>query len=341
MSTEDGRIIDALRSHLATAASLDSLSESFSVFVHEALKGDLAEVNARLLLWRDSLGDHPLNGLEEENLLRARLDQHRVAREFVAWAEHKLEIRALTKRTRDTSTIVHGANPLAVQGAGLEAESLGLVASPSLHMPLGTTDQAQVGQIAGHFERAWNHPTATVAAREAFFEAARALYENRAPESLYLRVLTSLFRDFVDESGEETERRGLTGFYDTEVWKKLYKFQRDGVLGAIEKLERHNGCIIADSVGLGKTFEALAVIKYYELRNDRVLVLAPKRLRENWTLYRANDARNPLVADRFNFDVLNQSPISGAQAIVIVLSRRSSRAPVARLRPLIQRPPSR
>lgn len=310
LGTEEGRLLDTLRSHLTSAASLDSLSEAFSVFVHEALKGDLAEVDARLLLWRDSLAHHPLNGLEEENLLRARLDQHRVAREFATWAEHKLEVRSLTKRTRDTSTIVHGASPLAVQGAGLEAESLGLVASPSLHMPLGTTDHAQVGQIAEHFERAWNHPTATVAAREDFFEAARALYENRAPESLYLRILTSLFSDFVDESGEETERRGLTGFYDTEVWKKLYKFQRDGVLGAIEKLERHNGCIIADSVGLGKTFEALAVIKYYELRNDRVLVLAPKRLRENWTLYRANDARNPLVADRFNFDVLNHTDLS-------------------------------
>jgi hypothetical protein len=310
VDTEAGRLLDALRSHLANAASLDSLSESFSVFVHEALKRDLAEVDARLLLWRDSLAHHPLNGLEEENLLRARLDQHRVAREFVAWAERKLEVRSLTKRTRDTSTIVHGPSPLAVQGAGLEAESLGLVASPSLHMPLGTTDQAQVGQIAEHFERAWNHPTAALPARADFLEAARALYENRAPESLYLRILTSLFSDFVDESGEETERRGRTGFYDTAVWKKLYKFQRDGVLGAIEKLERHNGCIIADSVGLGKTFEALAVIKYYELRNDRVLVLAPKRLRENWTLYRANDARNPLVADRFNFDVLNHTDLS-------------------------------
>ncbi len=94
------------------------------------------------------------------------------------------------------------------------------------------------------------------------------------------------------------------------MWKKLYKFQRDGVLGAIEKLERHNGCIIADSVGLGKTFEALAVIKYYELRNDRVLVLAPKRLRENWTIYRGNDRRNPLAADRFHYDVLNHTDLS-------------------------------
>ena len=94
------------------------------------------------------------------------------------------------------------------------------------------------------------------------------------------------------------------------VWKKLYKFQRDGVVGAIDKLERLGGCIIADSVGLGKTFEALAIIKYYELRNDRVLVLVPKRLRDNWTLYKANDRRNFLASDRFNYDVLNHTDLS-------------------------------
>src|SRR3546814_498372 len=90
----------------------------------------------------------------------------------------------------------------------------------------------------------------------------------------------------------------------------LFKFQRDGVVGAIDKLERIGGCIIADSVGLGKTFEALAVIKYYELRNDRVLVLCPKRLRDNWTLYKANDRRNVLAGDRFNYDVLNHTDLS-------------------------------
>jgi SNF2 family DNA or RNA helicase len=105
-------------------------------------------------------------------------------------------------------------------------------------------------------------------------------------------------------------RLPASALQDTTVWKKLLKFQRDGVVGAMDKLERHGGCIIADSVGLGKTFEALAIIKYYELRNDRVLVLCPKRLRDNWTLYRSNDRRNVLAADRFNYDVLNHTDLS-------------------------------
>src|SRR5699024_1092147 len=110
-----------------------------------------------------------------------------------------------------------------------------------------------------------------------------------SPELLYFLILHSLFRDYLGELEEENIIKSRTGIKATRVWNKLYRFQRDGALGVIDKIERFNGCILADSVGLGKTFEALAVIKYYELRNDRVLVLAPKKLRENWTLYTVND----------------------------------------------------
>ncbi|MFJ6297207.1 helicase-related protein [Streptomyces griseoviridis] len=308
--SDAGRAIDQLRKHLTGATRLDSLSESFSLFVYEALQSELTNVGLRLLLHGHSLEEFPLNGLDEENLKRARLDQHHIAHAFVAWAEEHLEARALKRRTRDTWASVDGPFPYVVDGAGLEAESLGLVASPNLYFPLETTDADKVAQTVVNFERMWHDDATTRAVQEEFLAAARALFEDRAPESVYLRILTSLFKDFVEEAGEETAERGRTGFYDSVVWKKLYKFQRDGVLGAIEKLERHNGCIIADSVGLGKTFEALAVIKYYELRNDRVLVLAPKRLRENWTVYRGNDRRNPLAADRFHYDVLNHTDLS-------------------------------
>ena len=113
-----------------------------------------------------------------------------------------------------------------------------------------------------------------------------------------------------DALDEDQVIKSATGIRDTVVWRKLYKFQRDGVVGAIDKLNRFGGCVIADSVGLGKTFEALAIIKYHEMRNDRVLVLCPKRLRDNWTLYAANDRRNILAADRFNYDVINHTDLS-------------------------------
>lgn len=308
--SDAGNAIDRLRKHLTGATRLDSLSASFSLFVYEALQDELTDVELRLLLHGHSLEEFPLNGLEEENLKRARLDQHRIAHAFVTWAEAHLRARTLKRRTRGTWTSVDGPFPYVVDGVGLEAESLGLVASQDLYFPLETTDADKVAQTVVNFERMWSDDATTDPIQEEFLAAARALFEERAPESVYLRVLTSLFKDFVEEAGEETAERGKTGFYDSVVWNKLYKFQRDGVLGAIEKLERHNGCIIADSVGLGKTFEALAVIKYYELRNDRVLVLAPKRLRENWTIYRGNDNRNPLAEDRFHYDVLNHTDLS-------------------------------
>jgi SNF2 family DNA or RNA helicase len=133
---------------------------------------------------------------------------------------------------------------------------------------------------------------------------------HRDPFIIYTLILYHVFRDRGDDLDEERIVKSATGIRNTVVWKKLFKFQRDGVVGAIDKLNRFGGCIIADSVGLGKTFEALAIIKYHELRNDRVLVLVPKRLRDNWTLYKANDRRNFLAPDRFNYDVLNHTDLS-------------------------------
>ncbi|SIO89476.1 helicase-related protein [Nocardiopsis sp. JB363] len=305
-----GNAIDQLRKHLTGATRLDTLAESFSLFVYEALQSELAQVDLRLLLHQESQEGFTLNGREKENLKRARLDQHRLAQAFVGWAEEHLRVRALNRRTRNTWTSIEGPFPYAVEQAGFDAESLGLVASDDLHFLHPFTDADKVEQTVVNFDRMWHDDANSQPIQEEFLEAARALFEDRAPESVYLRILIALFKDFVEESGEETAERGKTGFYDSAVWNKLYKFQRDGVLGAIEKLERHNGCIIADSVGLGKTFEALAVIKYYELRNNRVLVLAPKRLRENWTIYRSNDTRNPLSKDRFHYDVLNHTDLS-------------------------------
>ena len=148
--------------------------------------------------------------------------------------------------------------------------------------------------------------------RAAFTElgSLQVIADLHAPSKVYYQVLLHLFKARGDELDEERIVKSATGIKNTSVWKKLFRFQRDGVIGAIEKLERFGGCIIADSVGLGKTFEALAIIKYYELRNDRVLVLVPKRLRDNWTLYKTNDRRNILAADRLNYDVLNHTDLS-------------------------------
>jgi len=132
------------------------------------------------------------------------------------------------------------------------------------------------------------------------------LYVENEPEFIYFKTLYHIFENYLSEQqkgGLLTER---TGFFESEVWNMLYDFQKDGVKGAINKILKHNGCIIADSVGLGKTFEALAVIKYFELLNNRVLVLCPKKLSSNWTVFQAGQSNqlNPFRKDRFNYTVL-------------------------------------
>src|SRR5438874_2638350 len=132
----------------------------------------------------------------------------------------------------------------------------------------------------------------------------------RLSASAYFKTLFHVFENFLADQ----EKGGLLDqnikIVDTGIWQALFEFQRDGVKGAINKILKHNGCILADSVGLGKTFEALAVIKYFELRNERVLVLCPKKLRENWTVYKLNDQLNPFGDDRFRYDVLSHTDLS-------------------------------
>lgn len=165
----------------------------------------------------------------------------------------------------------------------------------------------EVAAISDWFEQLWS--PSEVDADQTLGRQLEEISTTQLPAAVYHRTLASLFADMA-EGGDGTLPDRAIGLEASAVWQKLYRFQRDGVLGAIAKLRQWGGCIIADSVGLGKTFEALAVIRYYELRNERVLILAPKRLRDNWTLWTRNDVRNPLAGDRFAFDVLNHTDLS-------------------------------
>ncbi|MBL1404836.1 MAG: DEAD/DEAH box helicase [Rhizobiales bacterium] len=175
---------------------------------------------------------------------------------------------------------------------------------------MGISDAETTKQLLQWFDTIWNDGKATQDIKDELLTHLDYLASEKPANLVYFITLYNIFKDYLEDIDEDSIIRSKTGFKDTLVWNKLYKFQRDGVMGAIDKLEKYNGCIIADSVGLGKTFEALAVIKYYELRNDRILVLCPKKLRENWTVYTINDKRNLLAADRFNYDVLNHTDLS-------------------------------
>ena len=135
-------------------------------------------------------------------------------------------------------------------------------------------------------------------------------YKENAPEFLYFVALYNIFNEFLEDISEDDLPKEATGFKNSAIWDKLYNFQRDAALAVINKLEKYNGCILADSVGLGKTFTALSVIKYFESRNRTVLVLCPKKLFENWNTYRQNYVNNPLAKDRLNYDILYHTDLS-------------------------------
>ena len=188
--------------------------------------------------------------------------------------------------------------------ADFSADTLGFIGAknPQQHiLQDGNNDVEQLKQIYDH---TWTDATLTKEITQLAIETLKKGYRDYSPDSVYYMILHHLFHYSIVDFADDKIFKSKTGFKEKEIWKKLYKFQKDGVMGAIEKIEKYSGCIIADSVGLGKTFEALAVIKYYELRNDRVLVLCPKKLRDNWTVYTQNDKRNILINDRFNYDVL-------------------------------------
>ena len=203
----------------------------------------------------------------------------------------------------DPRTVVHGAFSLTTTG-------LGVAPGNPLSLIQASETAAEAQLLSTWFEAQWASLTPKPAEKQRVLDALHALAAHGGARSSYALILHHLLGAREDALDEEQIVKSATGIRNTVVWNKLYKFQRDGVVGAIDKLNRFGGCIIADSVGLGKTFEALAIIKYHELRNDRVLVLVPKRLRDNWTLYKANDRRNFLAPDRFNYDVLNHTDLS-------------------------------
>ena len=189
-------------------------------------------------------------------------------------------------------------------------DGLGLAPGNPLNLIQASETPGECEHLGTWFDAQWSGLAEGDDAKDGLVAALRNVAARRDPSNIYGLILHHLFGSEGGDLDEERVVKAATGIRDTEVWKRLFKFQRDGVVGAIDKLERFGGCIIADSVGLGKTFEALAIIKYHELRNDRVLVLCPKRLRDNWSLYRANDRRNILASDRLNYDILNHTDLS-------------------------------
>lgn len=317
------RVVDMVRPGLKFGHQVDVLSPSFSLFAFGELLAELAQVSgARLVvppLPTDAVqgtvhGELGLLGGKNDRQARNRLQTAWLARKVATWLSNKAEVRQAHGAVPQGTLVLRDAQGIAQQAIlgsfAFSSEGLGIAPGNPLSLIQASENGAEAQMLSQWFEAQWASLKDQPEAKAALINAVRDLSAHRDPVSIYALILRHIFAADGDGIDEDRVIKAATGIRNTVVWKKLYKFQRDGVVGAIDKLERFGGCIIADSVGLGKTFEALAIIKYHELRNDRVLVLCPKRLRDNWTLYKSNDKRNVLAPDRLNYDVLNHTDLS-------------------------------
>ena len=312
------RVLDSVRPWLKVDNGLDMVSPTLSLFAFAEVLGDAAKLaNARVVLpagqaeGNDELG---LLGSAKDRAARNKLQGPWLARKLAAWLEQKGDVRQATGGIPQGTLVLRdtgGTAQQAVLGSfSFSTEGLGLTPGNPLSLIQASETPAEAQMLSQWFDAQWTSLKEQPEAKALLVERIKALAVHRDPVSVYALMLHHLFAAVGEGMDEDRIVNSATGIRNTVVWKKLYRFQRDGVVGALDKLERFGGCIIADSVGLGKTFEALAIIKYHELRNDRVLVLCPKRLRDNWTLYKGNDRRNILASDRLNYDVLNHTDLS-------------------------------
>jgi hypothetical protein len=309
------RVIDELRKCLIAQSTLDIASPSFSLFAFGEIREFLQKLDkCRIVLPDAKAGELGIVDSLSDRSFRNRLQTRWLAKQCFEWVEKTAEIKRvpgiIPQSTLITESTEKALNRVITGNCSFSTEGLGITPGNQFGLIQLSESEEECTLLGSWFASLWNSLPSEPEAKHEFLGILKELIKHKEPSLVYYLILYKLFKDMGEELDEERIIKSATGIRNTTVWKKLYKFQRDGVVGAIDKLERHGGCIIADSVGLGKTFEALAIIKYYELRNDRVLVLVPKRLRDNWTIYKANDRRNSLASDRFNYDVLNHTDLS-------------------------------
>ena len=297
----------------------------FTIYGFHKLKNELSKIdNLNLILssglfsfedrqlFSDKTTD--INGDKFEYRFKNQLNIHKIAEECADWIRKKVEIKSTKMPGVIGTNLIHlkgeTSTGINISTSNLSASDLGFAPNDKITMNTLTHDPEVTEQMLNFFNQNWNNNALMANVKKEVLSQLELAYKDNSPSSVYYFTLYNIFKDYLVDLDEEKIIKTKTGFKDTLVWNKLYKFQKDGVLGTIDKVEKYGGCILADSVGLGKTFQALAVIKYYELRNDRVLVLCPKKLRDNWTVYTLNDKRNILADDRFNYDVLNHTDLN-------------------------------
>ncbi len=323
---------DDLKQVMTPGAKVSVAAACFSIYAYQELKAQLSQVSEFRFLFTSPTftaenepkakrefyiprlsRERSLYGSDFELKLRNELTQKAIAMECAEWIRAKAtflsnatgkNIPGFLNVSSDTSENAY--YPL----NGFTTIDLGCERGNNAFNFVTRIEAPQSRMYLNNFNSLWNNPAQVQDVTETVLDSITAAYKENSPETLYFITLYNIFSEFLEDISEDVLPNEGVGFRNSKIWTKLYDFQRDAVLAIINKLEKYNGCILADSVGLGKTFSALGVIKYYEDRNKSVLVLCPKKLAGNWNTYKGNYVNNPVAADRLRYDVLFHTDLS-------------------------------
>lgn len=253
--------------------------------------------------------ERSLYGTEFEVKLRNELTQKAIAKECAEWIRKKVTFKSnVTNENMMGFINLDDKNYMPING--FTTVDLGCERGNNAYNMVQKTEAPFSTAYIDLFDNLWNDSSKLQEVTDEVIENITAAYNENSPDFIYFVTLYNIFSEFLEDVSEDHLPNEATGFKESKIWSMLYNFQKDAVLAIISKLEKFNGCILADSVGLGKTFTALAVIKYYENRNKSVLVLCPKKLTNNWNTYKDNYVNNPIASDRLRYDVLYHTDLN-------------------------------
>ncbi len=320
-----GKAGDYIAESLTPKTELSVVSAYFTINAYSALQSKLDAIKGLRFLFGEPAFIGRINTdrqaskafrLTEHNLeLSDQLSQCKLARDCAKWITNKVEVRSVRRAGFLHGKMYHiknGEKACALLGSSnFTVPGLGLYATRNnVELNLVVDSDRDREDLLSWFNDWWGDDEQTIDIKKNVLQELERLHSDNAPEFIYYLTLFNIFRKFLDSEQNTAQELTSIALPDTLIWKQLYDFQKDGAKAAINKIQNLNGCILADSVGLGKTFTALAVIKYFELKNERVLVLCPKKLRRNWTIYRNSSKFNPFDEDRFRYDVLSHTDLS-------------------------------
>ena len=325
------RVVDDLKGRLSKGACVSIAAASFSIYAYEALKEELEQVEQLRFIFTSPTfikdkskkekreffipklnRERNLYGTDFEIRLRNQLSQKAIAKECADWIRRKVQFRsnASQEQMGGFMHINNDTQQVYIPFNEFTTTQLGCERGANVYNVVNVLPSPTASAYLDIFNEQWNNDEKFEDVTKRILEYIDTVYQENAPEYIYFIALYNIFNEFLEDISEDVLPNERTGFKTSVIWNKLYNFQRDAALAIINKLEKYNGCILADSVGLGKTFTALAVIKYYENRNKSVLVLCPKKLNDNWQTFRANYKNNPVAADRLRYDTLFHSDLS-------------------------------